>query len=395
MFSHKSSIRGTLPFLCVVLLLTTTQSYSRASVTVDSKGDSSPATASLAGMVVDENDAVVPQATVLVKRLTRQVRKESKTNPVGLFSITELPPGDYTVAVQHEGFATAEIKGLSLRVNDQLALKIQLRVGQIGETVTIDPDTSIVHRSPAVSTTLGRPIIESLPNNGRSLQSMITLAPGVTITKPTFAEQGQFSVNGQRASANYFMVDGVSANIGVAAGAGGLGQTGAGSLPGLTALGTTHSLFSLDAVQEFKILTSTYAPEFGRTPGAQVLVQTRSGGNQFRGSLFENFRGGALSANDWFANSKGLLKPQFRHHDFGGVVGGPIVNGKTFFFLSYEGLRLHLPQLATVMVPSIAARENAPPALRPFLNAFPLSNGGNTADGLARFAATYTDTAFL
>src|SRR5262249_30105918 len=389
------SIKRALSSLCGVVLLATANSYSRESVKFDLHVNSSPATASLRGTVVDEDDAVVPGATVLVKNITALIKRESKTNPVGLFSITELPPGDYTVAVQHEGFATAEIKGLSLRVNDQLALKIQLRVGQIGETVTVDPDTSIVHRSPAVSTTLGRPLIESLPNNGRSLQSMITLAPGVTIAKPTFGEQGQFSVNGQRASANYFMVDGVSANIGIAAGAGGLGQSGAGSLPGLTALGTTHSLFSLDAVQEFRILTSSYAPEFGRTPGAQVLVETRPGGNQFRASLFDSFRSGALSANDWFANSNGLTKPRFRHHDFGGAVSGPIVKGKTFFFFSYEGLRLHFPQVAIVDVPSTATRENAPSGLRPFLNAFPLPNSGDSRNGGGSFVASYTDAAFL
>jgi len=354
-----------------------------------------PATAALAGTVVDDNDAVVSEASVLVKEISKGIEKDTKTNRIGLFTLSELPAGTYTVAVQHQGFATAEIRGVSLKVNDQLALKIHLKVGQIGETVTIYADSSIVQRSPAVATTLNRQLVENLPLNGRSLQSAITLAPGVTVTKPTFAEQGQFSVNGQRASANYFMVDGVSANIGVAAGAEGLGQSGAGSLPGLTALGSTHSLFSIDALQEFKILTSTFAPEFGRTPGAQVLVQTRSGTNQFRASVFEYFRSGALSANDWFANRGGLQKPDLRHHDFGGVFGGPIVKGKTFFFLSYEGLRLRLPRVATVAVPSMAARENAPAALRPFLNAFPLPNGQETTNGLARFTASYTDEAFL
>jgi hypothetical protein len=357
--------------------------------------DPALARGTLLGTVVDENDAVVPEASVSVKDNSKTIRKETKTSRVGVFIITELPPGNYTVAVQQQGFATAEIKDLALKVNDQLALKIQLKVGEIGETVTIDPDTSIVQRSAAVATIFNRQMIESLPLNGRSLQPVISLTPGVTVTKPSFAEQGQFSVNGQRANANYFMVDGVSANIGVAAGADGLGQSGSGSLPGLTALGTTHSLFSIDALQEFKILTSTYAPEFGRTPGAQVLVQTRSGSNQFRGTLFEYFRSGAFSANDWFANRDALRKPQLSHHDFGGVLGGPISKGKTFFFVSYEGLRLRLPQVATVDVPSMFARDAAPESMRPFLNAFPVPNGGETANGLARFSTSYTDAATL
>lgn len=396
MFSRKSSHYGTFSSLCILALLTNpTIGYGRTLFRTPSIIVSTPATASLAGTVVDENDAVISEANVLVKSTPTQILKQSKTNPIGLFTITDLPPGSYTVAVQHQGFATAEVRNLSLRVNDQVALKIRLRVGQIGETVTIEADSSIVHRSPAVSTTVGRQLIENLPNNGRSLQSVLSLTPGLTTTKPTFAEQGQFSVNGQRANANYFMVDGVSANIGVAAGADGLGQSGAGSLPGLTALGSTHSLFSVDAVQELKILTSTYAPEFGRSPGAQVLVQTRAGTNEFRGSLFEYLRHGALSANDWFANSNGLTKPQFRHHDFGGTFGGPIIKGKTFVFLSYEGLHLDLPQVATVEVPSLAARENAPPELQPFLNAFPRPNGADTTNGFAPFLASYTDSAVL
>jgi hypothetical protein len=387
------------PFLslCVLLLIIhgnqgqTGKSFTNAAFIANPPLD----TATLSGTVVDENDAVVPEASVLVNDVSKVVKKEATTSRIGRFIITELPPGNYTVAVQQQGFATAEIRGLSLKVNDQLALKIQLKVGEIGETVTIDPDRSIVQRSATVATTLNRQMVENLPLNGRSLQPVIGLTPGITLTRPTFGEQGQFTVNGQRASANYFMVDGVSANIGVAAGADGLGQSGSGSLPGLTALGTTHSLFSIDALQEFKILASTYAAEFGRTPGAQVLVQTRSGTNQFRGSLFEYFRSGTLSANDWFANREGLRKPQLNHHDFGGVFGGPIINGKTFFFVSYEGLRLRLPQVATVDVPSISARDSVPAEVRPFLNAFPVPNGEQTANGLARFSASYTDQVSL
>ena len=395
--SRNASLETALVSLCLLLsIIPASQGQNRELFRNASfVADPSPARGTLLGTVVDENDAVVPEANVSVKDISKTIRRETKTSHVGVFIITELPPGNYTVAVQQQGFATAEIKGLALKVNDQLALKIQLKVGQIGETVTVDPDSSIVQRSAVVGTTLNRQMIENLPLNGRSLQPVIRLTPGVTVTKPTFAEQGQFSVNGQRASANYFMVDGVSANIGVAAGADGLGQSGSGSLPGLTALGTTHSLFTIDALQEFKILTSSFAPEFGRMPGAQVLVQTRPGGNQFRGSLFEYFRNGALSANDWFANRYGLRKPQLSHHDFGGVFGGPIIKGKAFFFVSYEGLRLRLPHVATIDVPSMFARDAAPESIRPFLNAFPMPNGEVTANGFARFTSSYTDEAVL
>ncbi len=396
--SRNSPVIGLFSSVWLLLLIfhcAQGQNSSELFTTVSTLGNHAPGTATLSGTVVDENDAVVPEANVLVRDIRKITLKEARTSTAGMFIITQLPAGNYTVAVQQQGFATAEIQGLLLKVNDQLALKIQLKVGQIGETVTIDPDSSIVQPSTAVATTLNRQTMENLPLNGRSLQPLISLSPGVALTRPTFADQGQFSVNGQRANANYFMVDGVSANIGIAAGADGLGQSGSGSLPGLTALGSTHSLFSIDALQEVKILTSSYAPEFGRLPGAQVLVQTRSGTNQFRGSLFEYFRSGALAANDWFANRDGLGKPQLNHHDFGGVLGGPIIRGKTFFFFSYEALRMRLPQVATVDVPSISARESAPQQIRPFLNAFPLPNGEATENGFARFFASYTDQASL
>jgi hypothetical protein len=198
-----------------------------------------------------------------------------------------------------------------------------------------------------VGTVVDRNFVENLPLNGRSFQSLFELTPGVVMTRATFNEQGQFSVNGQRANANYFMVDGVSANIGVSAGAA-PGQSAAGSLPALTALGTTNNLVSVDALEEFRILTSSYAPEFGRTPGAQISITTRSGSNKFSGTIFNYFRNDALDANDWFANNRGLKRAAIRQNDFGGVLGGPIARDHAFFFFSYEGLRLRQPQVVRV-----------------------------------------------
>lgn len=348
------------------------------------------ATAVLSGTVVDETDAVIPQSSVSVKGIKGE-EKQALTSGDGSFRVTPLPPGSYTVAVQRQGFATVEIKDIELKADDRLTLKVKLRAGNIGEVVTVEAGSAVVPRSPALSTVVDHQAIENLPLNGRSIQPLIALAPGVVLTKATFTEQGQFSAGGGRANANYFMVDGVSANIGVAAGAG-LGQSGAGSLPGLSIFGSTNNLFSIDALQEIRIQTSTYAPEFGRTPGAQVLITTRSGTNRFHGRLFEHFRDDALGANDWFANREGLQKPALRFHNFGGVLGGPVIKDHTFFFFSYEGTRLRLPQVTTVDVPSVAARRAAPPSVRPWLNAFPVPNGGDTVNGLARFSTGYSDS---
>ena len=153
-----------------------------------------------------------------------------------------------------------------------------------------------------------RQFVSNLPLNGRSFQSLITLTPGVVLTKTIVQDQGQFSVNGQRANSNYFTVDGVSANIGASASTV-PGQSGAGALPGLSASGGTNNLVSVDALQEFKVQTSTFAPEFGRSPGAQVSIITRSGTNDFRGSVFNYFRNDMFDANDWFGNRLGRKNP--------------------------------------------------------------------------------------
>ena len=163
------------------------------------------------------------------------------------------------------------------------------------------------------------------------------------------------------------------------------GGNGLGGAAGsFSAQGGTNSLVSVDALQEFRIQTSTYAPEFGRTPGGQVSIVTRSGTNQFHGTAFDYLRNGALDANNWFADANSLPKPAERQNDFGGTIGGPILRDRTFFFFSYEGLRLRLPQTELTTVPDIGARQDAIPAMRPFLNAFPEPNGtDDVATGIA------------
>ena len=386
---YRSYPRRTLTLLCL-LVLTVSTDYAQSNGSFSTALRSLRPNSILNGTVVDERDAVVPHAAVLVTDINGRFKRQLKTDRDGSFAVQLVAPANYTVSVQHLGFVRVEIKDVILKVNDRLALKIQLRVGSIGETVTVDSHHSTLRQSPEIVTNIDGKFVENLPLSGRTLQPLILLTPGTVLTKSTFAEQGQFSVNGQRANANYFLVDGVSANIGVAAGAG-LGQSGAGSLPGLSIGGGTNSLFSMDALQEFKIQTSSYAPEFGRTPGAQVSISTRRGTNQFRGTVFEYFRNDALEANDWFANSNRLQTGRLRHHDFGGVLGGPLVMDRVFFFLAYEGLRLSSPQVATREVPSLAARQTAPIRMRSFLNAFPVPNGDGTRNGLAKFTAGYSD----
>jgi hypothetical protein len=264
----------------------------------------------------------------------------------------------------------------------------------VTDVVTVEGGAPLVDtESATVSTVVDRALVENLPLNGRSVQTLIALAPGVILTPTIFNDQGQFSVNGQRADANYFTVDGVSANFGVT-GYFPLMQTAGGALPALSASGGTNSLVSVDAMQEFRIQTSSFAPEFGRTPGGQVSIATRSGTNAFHGTVFEYFRDSALDARDWFVNANRLAKPQARQNDFGLVLGGPLVKDRTFFFVSYEGLRLRQPSNQVTVVPD-ASRAQAPATMRPYLEAYPIANGASVGPGLARFSASYTNPSRL
>jgi len=353
------------------------------------------ATATLSGVVMDEKGALVPGVAVTIISVHTRLRRQTLTNNDGYFVISLLPPDRYTVTAQHQGFAPVEIRDVVLNVNDQRSLRIELKVGRASESITVQGESLLKTESATVSTLVDRQFVENLPLNGRSFNTLIELTPGVVLTKGNSSEQGQFSVNGQRANANYFMVDGVGANVGVSVSSFSLSQTAGGTVPAYGPLGGTNNLVSIDALQEFRIQTSTYAPEFGRTPGAQVSVVTRSGTNQFHGTLFDYFRNDALDANDWFANSRGLKKPALRQNDFGGVLGGPIVKNKTFFFFSYEGLGLRQPQVNITIVPTISARQMAPPQIKPLLDAFVLPTGRELGDGFAEASASYSNPTTL
>ncbi len=344
-------------------------------------------TATLSGIVLDPNDAVVPDVGVAVTNVDTKLRRNVSTDKAGYFVVPLLSPGHYSLTAQRQGFATVEVSDIVLRVNDQLALKIRLKVGQISESVTIEGASLIQTESAAVSTVVDHQFVENLPLNGRSFGSLIELTPGTVLTR---SGEGQFSVNGQRANANYFTVDGVSANFGNLD-----FQRLAGTIPALNVLGGLNNLGSVDALQEFRVQTSTYAAEFGRMPGAQVSVITRSGTNQFHGNVFDYFRNDALDANDWFANSRRQPKPPLRQNDFGGVIGGPVLRNKTFFFFSYEGLRLRQPQFVITESPTLAVRNASPLQLKPFLDAFPIPNGKDLGGGFAELSAGYSNPSTL
>lgn len=351
------------------------------------------------GIVLDPVGRAIAGADIVIVNDVTAVKYFSRTNGEGIYVVPNLPPGPYRLQVSKVGFKTLIKPDIVLNVQDALSITFTLPIGAVSEAVTVEGGAPLVNtESAAVSTVVDRQFAENLPMSGRSFQSLIQLTPGVVPTASNSQDSGQFSINGQRAASNYWMVDGVSANIGIGANSTGSPGNGlGGSLGSFSALGGTNSLVSVDAMQEFRIQTSTYAPEFGRTPGGQISIVTRSGANQFHGTVFDYFRNDILDANNWFANSVGQPKPQERQNDFGGTFSGPLLKEKTFFFFSYEGLRLRLPQTTLTNVPDLAARQNAIPAMQPFLNAFPIDPGqpDNLATGVAQFSRSYANPATL
>jgi hypothetical protein len=355
--------------------------------------------AGISGRVGDTDGALVVGVKVEAVNIDTNGTYVGETNSEGLFVISNVLPGRYRVIVSKQGFQTIVKPDIILHVQDGLVLNFTMQVGSIAQSMTIEGGAPLVNtESAAISTVVDRHFVENLPLNGRSFQSLIELTPGVVVTPSNASDAGQFSVNGQRAVSNYWTVDGVSANTGVRGffpPGNGLG----GTLTSLSAQGGTNSLVSVDALEEFRIQTSTYSPEFGRTPGAQVSILTRSGTNRFHGTLFEYFRNDVLDANNWFANRDGVPKPAERQNDFGGTFSGPIFKDRTFFFFSYEGLRLQLPQVATgVAVPDAAVRAAAIPAMKPFIDSYPVAPAGSVVDPvthIARFSASYSNSSTL
>ncbi len=341
-------------------------------------------TATISGLVTDQQGALIVGADVVITNTDTSVGFRQTTNKNGLYVASGLKPGHYRVTVSRGGFRTVNLTDLVLNVQDSFSQNFKLQVGSASESITVVAEGAAVNtESATVSTVIDRTFVDNLPLNGRSFNTLLQLTPGVVIapTGGRITSPGQFSVAGQRTDANNFTVDGVSANFGVAASPN-PGASGTGSAQAFSALGGTSSLVSVEALQEFRVATSSYAPESGRAPGGQVALTTRSGTNALHGGMYEYFRNDLMDANDWFANQAGLPRPKERHNNFGAYAGGPILRNRTFFFASYEGTRLRQPATSVLLVPSVFARTSAPSSLAPYLDAYPLPNDKTIVSGV-------------
>jgi hypothetical protein len=362
--------------------------------------------ATVAGVVQDSSKAAITNASVKLINTQTGTENDSTTNQEGLFLLAGIIPGAYTLQIERDGFATTHVNGITLNDSDIKRLLIRMNVGAVTETVNVDASGLVLNRTDAsVSTVIDRKLIDNVPLNGRSLQDLVQLTPGIVTQSPQAATlngsqtQGDFSVNGQPTESNSFFVDDVAANPSYGLTLNSSRTLNAGSIAGSTALGTTQSLVSADALQEFRVLTSTYSAEYGRTPGGQFTFLTRSGTNKLHGSFYEYYRGSALDAADWFASSGQYpyILPNYAQNNFGATGGAPLVipgahhgPGTSFVFASYEGLYLVQPVPQTYQyTPDICTQDlyqngcffytkPVSPAIAAVLNAFPPTNQGLT-----------------
>jgi hypothetical protein len=314
---------------------------------------------------------------------------------VGTYQVSLLEPGSYKVTAGKEGFKTISRFDVKVAAGASTRADFPLQVGSIFDTITVRGTAPLLNESDAsTGASFQAGEIARLPLNGGGLLDLIELAPGVTVVPATRGEAGQFTATGQRPNTNYFTIDGISANTGIAAG--GLpAQASGGTLPATTAFGSLDSLISLGAVEEVQAQTSTTVAQFGRMPGANIGVTSQSGSNLLHGETTYQVRNELLGANDWFANRAGLGQAPERLNEAEQTVGGPIQRDKTFFFLSYQRMGLREPFIDTQAVPTLDARLAAGAWSQSAVSLFPLPNQGTLAPGVGQWTGGTDEPATL
>lgn len=273
------------------------------------------------GSVSDPAGARVPNAQVTFTNLATNVSQAARTDGVGNFRSIPLRTGPYSVTIEAAGFKKIVRTGITLQIQDELRLDVVLEVGQTTEQVTVTADATLLQTTEASrGQVIDNKKIVDLPLNGRDYLQLALLTAGTNVPPPG-ARFGGFSSSGFRVSHNNYLLDGMDNNSNQHA-----------------AQGRTPQVIapSVDAVQEFKVQTSNYSAEFGRNVGGAVNVVIKSGTNDFRGGVFEFLRNEDFNARNFF-QAPGVPNAVFRRNQFGGLLGGPIVRNKTFFFANYEG----------------------------------------------------------
>ena len=348
-------------------------------------------TGSINGVVQDDSGAVIPGATVVVRNVDTGISRTLMSDGQGRYQALNLPPGSYQVEGQSAGFQTELRSGITLTIGRQAVVNFSMRVGEVTQTVEVTGEAPLIEtRSSTLGALVNQQTIESMPLNGRSWDQLALLQTGV-IEYGGGSGSGfggnstgtKFSVSGSRAYSNSFLLDGTDIN--------GHGNSTPGGAAGVN--------MGVDAIREFQVITNAFSAEHGRSTGAVVSAVTKSGTNQFHGSLFEFHRNDELDAAEYgfFDNPEEdvVARPPFVQNQFGGAIGGPILQDRTFFFAAYEGMRIRRGTPNVPIVPSADGRNGilgrnpdgtpkevieVSPRIQPFLDLYPTANDPDSVE---------------
>ena len=320
--------------------------------------------ASLSGRISDQTGAAVTDATVIATNMETGVSRSVLSNSSGRYQLLELPIGQYEVQAGKQGFAEEMRKGILLVVGQDATADLTLVVGRVKQQISVTENVPVVNASTQeISGLVGEQQVRDLPLNGRSYDLLLTLNPGIVnftsqktggIGVSNSTTGNNFAVSGNRPQQNLFLLNGVEFT----------GAAENNMQPG----GPSQQLLGVEAVREFNVLRDTYGAEYGKRPGAQVIIATRSGTNQLHGSVYEFVRNNALDAPNYFDQGSA---PPFQRNQFGAALGGPLRKDKAFLFGNYEGFRQHLHQTSVAFVPDLVSRAAAVPSVQLLLNLWP------------------------
>ena len=321
----------------------------------------SQVSAVLSGRVTDPTGAVIAGATVTATSQETGISRTTTTNHAGMYELMALPIGHYQLSAKKTGFGEQVRTGILLVVGQDATVDLSLKVGELTEQVKVEGDAELVNATTqGISGLVGEKEVKALPLQGRSYDLLLTLNPGIVnftsektggIGVSNSTTGNNFAVEGNRPQQNLFLLNGVEFT----------GAAENNMQPG----GPSQNLIGVEAVREFNVLRDNYGAEYGKRPGAQVIIVTQSGTNQFHGSVYEYLRNNALDAPNYFDLGSA---PPFQRNQFGAALGGPIQKDRTFFFANFEGFVQNLHQTSAAFVPDLTSRAHAAPSVQPLLN---------------------------
>ena len=334
-------------------------------------------TATISGVVKDASGAVIPGASITATSPETGMSRTTKSASDGAYRFPAMPVGEYQVRAEQSGFQSKVQSGLRITVGQEAVLNFSLDVGSVSETVSVTAEAPLVNTtSGSLGGLVSEDRVSDLPLDGRNFNDLTLLQTGVSESKG--ANNGgtlngtQFSSNGAPTRSNLFMIDGTIMN----------------DAHGTGAASSNENSLGVEGIREYRVVTNSFSAEYGLTMGSQVSIVTKSGTNQFHGSLLEYLRNSALDARNWTDTSQ---KPSFRRNNFGGSFGGPIRRDKAFYFFTYEGLRQSRGTTVIYTVPTLAALQDGglvptiAASVKPYLKFFPAPNGEVIGQGIQRY----------